>query len=75
MELLNNTTYRDGDGRTYTVVGETKSHPEYVWTIQGFWYERKTGKRVWYGKKNGVWTHYVLDSHHHLDLTERTNHA
>lgn len=58
MLLEDGKTYHSGTGRRATIGGTTKHHPEYVWSIQGDWYERATGRFVHSCKRRG---HFVSE--------------
>lgn len=69
MKLEDGKTYRNGRGREETVGGTTQHYADWVWTIQGNWYVRATGRAVGYhqtaprSRENpyGVWEHYVRE--------------
>ena len=46
MQLIDGKTYARADGREETIGGTCKDHPEWVWSIQGNWFERATGKHI-----------------------------
>jgi hypothetical protein len=56
IELQDNTVYIDGFDKKHKIMGRTLDHPEWVWSLGGFWFERSTGRRVSFTKKRG---HFV----------------
>lgn len=48
IELEIGKTYESRDGRIATIGGVTHEHPEWVWSVQGNWYERTTGRYIGY---------------------------
>jgi len=48
MKLEDKTEYLNGRGECVIIMGETKHHKEYVWSLQGDWYIRATGQRLGY---------------------------
>jgi len=71
MILKDDTDYIDGKGREIHVVARSKDYAEYVWARSGDWYERATGKRVRYGKRDGEWCHFVGDFDSPDDLIQK----
>lgn len=69
MELKDGKTYRSERGSVETVGGTTKHYPAWVWTIQGNWYERATGRAIGYHQTaprspenpDGIWDHFIQD--------------
>lgn len=56
--LQDKTEYKNGRGDNVTIIGPTKDYPEYVYSLQGNWYERSTGRFLFYDyKKNTYYTH------------------
>jgi len=53
MRLQDDHTYADGWGNKRTIMGTTKDHPEWCWSLCGFWYERATGRHIGYDKDIG----------------------
>lgn len=47
-------TYRRNDGGFVTIGGLTKAHKDYVWSIQGDWYDQKTGRFVSSGQSGYI---------------------
>lgn len=50
LPLQDGKTYLDGRGQERTVMGATPDHPDWVWTQQGDWYDRASGRLVRFGK-------------------------
>jgi hypothetical protein len=46
IKLIEGLTYHRIDCSEHTVAGPCKEHPELVYTIQGDWYEKDTGRYV-----------------------------
>ena len=51
--------YQNNNGEKVIIVGRTKDHPEYAWSLSGNWYEISTGKFVCFDRL--ACKHYVLD--------------
>lgn len=51
MKLEDGKTYARVDGQLETVGGTCKDYPDWVWTIQGNWFERATGRAIRYSVK------------------------
>lgn len=58
--------YKDGWGKEHTVAGIVKIHPEWVWTIGGFWFRQSDGRKISYNPKNG--THAPAERPSNWDL-------
>jgi hypothetical protein len=59
MNLEDGNLYVDGHGTKVLIGGTCAAHPEWCWSIAGFWYVRATGEHLTYGKVDGAWCHYV----------------
>lgn len=46
-------TYVNGYGEQHRIMGPTKHHPEYVWSLRGDWFVRETGQYVYLDLKTG----------------------
>ena len=46
MKLKPGFSYVDGWGQTHKVMGPTKHYPDWVWTADGGWYDRDTGRMI-----------------------------
>jgi hypothetical protein len=46
-------TYKDFNGNSVSVMGKTKNHEEFVYSLQGNWYLRTTGQKLFYSPKTG----------------------
>ena len=67
MKLEIGKEYRDGFGVRFRVMGPTRENPEWVWTLQGEWFEKASGRRIGYRpvdprRPDGAYEHFVLDS-------------
>ena len=68
IRLEDGKTYKRVDGSKHTVGGATKDHPEFVYTIQGDWYERSTGRYITYRRTTGEYA--PISSEHWRNLIE-----
>lgn len=69
IKLENGKTYLRSDGTRHTVGGATRDYPDVVFTIQGDWYQRATGRYVTYSPMSGeykpmqpTWRDLVLEA-------------
>ncbi len=53
MELVIGLEYRDGHGNRVNIQGTTKDNSDWVYSIQGNWYEQSTGLFLWYQPEDG----------------------
>ncbi len=68
-------TYRDGWGKEHRVAGVVTLHPEWVWTIGGFWFRQSDGRKISYLPKKGTtdgYTHAPSERQTHWDLVPST---
>ena len=63
--------YRNGWGDKHHIQGIVKEHPDWVWSLQGCWYEQSTGKLVHLQK--GV--HRVVPYTTNYDIKEQSHNA
>ena len=59
--------YKDGWGSEFTIQGIVPANPEWVWSLQGFWFEAATGCRLTYFRDTG---HAVLPAPSMFQLCE-----
>lgn len=67
MILKNDHTYRDQLGNTVYIYCDVGNHPGWCQSTAGDWYERATGKHVWWTPERD---HYVCKEDSLLDLIE-----
>jgi hypothetical protein len=46
ISLEEGRTYMSGFGRRCTIMGPVKNHPDWVWSLNGFWYRRSDGRQI-----------------------------
>lgn len=46
MQIEVGRTYFNGCGCKVTIGGVTRGYPHLLWSLQGDWYERDTGRRI-----------------------------
>lgn len=61
--LRDNSEYKNRIGERVNIARSTKEQPEYVWSIQGDWYERSTGKFIECDRQKGK--HYIPEGGPH----------
>ncbi len=61
LPLEDKREYRDGWGNLRTVMGDT-ADGRWVWTLQGDWYERSTGRFVHTSRFNGERETYAVNN-------------
>lgn len=67
MKLKDKTIYKDGRGIEHVIMGVTKHHCDYVWSLQGDWYMRETGAKLAYRIIRDAKGHDVGGEHYALD--------
>lgn len=68
MILVDGRAYKDGRGGEAWIGGACRDHPAWVWSVQGNWYERATGRAIGYRRVEGtkdVWENYVREPSPH----------
>lgn len=56
--------YRDDRGGETEIGGVCRDYPDWMWGINGNWYDRVTGRMIGYRKVPGTkddWEHYVQE--------------
>lgn len=61
ITLEHGKSYRTADGDVAHIMGPTREHAEWSWSLAGNWYENATGRFLHYAPESG--THYTHEQH------------
>jgi hypothetical protein len=71
IKLEDGVTYVDGYGAKHTIGGSTRRYPQYVYSHQGEWFDRETGRCVRYDAKTDSYS--LIDNFTWRDLWKRAS--
>jgi hypothetical protein len=69
IKLEDGATYVNGYGEKHTIEGPTERYPQYVYSRQGEWFDRETGRCVRYDPRTD--TYSLIDAFTWRDLWKR----
>lgn len=62
-------TYKNFKGESVSIIGATKKHEDFVYSLQGDWYVRETGKLLNYNPKTGEHTPHGQQIMRDIDMS------